>query len=113
MAKIIDLVSNCPNCNRKHSESNKSKVALIKEKGKFSTIHITCGHCGIGVLALVSKGPMGVISLGMMTDLTEKESKPFISAEPISADEVIAVHKSLKSHKSHDEPKHPESGKKR
>jgi len=61
------------------------------------------------MLVLISKGPVGLVSLGMMVDLDENETKTFISETPVSVDEVIEVHKALKLNKFNEQPKYSQS----
>ena len=91
--KRLDLLAKCPHCNRKHSNS---KTAVIDQKGGRTTLFITCGNCNVSALILVSEGPMGLISLGMMIDLERDEVQKFIGRTAITVDEVIEVHKLLK-----------------
>lgn len=90
--KKLNLLAKCPNCGRKH---NNSKTHIIEQKGDMTTLHITCGHCNVSVLVLVSEGSIGLVSVGMMIDLDKEEVKRFISKDPVTVDEIIEVHKLL------------------
>lgn len=62
-------------------------------------LHITCEACGASTLVYMSLSPVGVVSLGVLTDLEQSEAKAHFRGEPVSSDEVLAVHEFLKQHK--------------
>ena len=58
-------------------------------------LHLTCEHCGGKTLVAISVTPFGMVSLGVLTDLDQSEARRVLSAEPVSADQVIAAHNEI------------------
>lgn len=71
-------------------------MTVLDEDEKRTTLHLTCDDCGASTLVFVSIGQLGVVSLGMLTDLEQSEAKKVFQGEAISADNVIEVHQFLK-----------------
>lgn len=71
-------------------------MLLLNQEEKRSTLHITCEACRVSSLVYVSLSPVGAVSVGALTDLEQSEAKQFFKAEPISRDDVLAVHQKLK-----------------
>ena len=44
----------------------------------------------------MSMSPVGVVSMGVLTDLEQGEAKRLLKAKPISPDDVLGVHQFLK-----------------
>ena len=89
----LENLVKCPICNKKY---NQARILVLEEGGNRTTIHVTCGSCEISSLVFISSGKMGIISLGMLTDLTTEEAKILFKNEAISTDQVIEVHEYFK-----------------
>ncbi|MDO8529256.1 MAG: hypothetical protein Q7S18_01150 [bacterium] len=90
----LENLVKCPICNKKY---NQARILVLEEGGNRTTIHVTCGNCEISSLVFISSGKMGIISLGMLTDLTTGEAKSLFKNEAISTDQVIEVHEYFKN----------------
>lgn len=86
----------CPVCNK---EYRPAKMLLLNQEDKRTTLHITCESCHTSSLVYVSLSPVGVVSMGVLTDLEQAEARQFFKAEPLSHDDVLGVHQILKEGK--------------
>jgi transcription elongation factor Elf1 len=96
----LKALVHCPVCNK---EYRPAKMLLLDQEDKRSTLHLTCESCGASTLVYVSMSPVGVVSMGVLTDLEQGEAKRLFKGEAISSDEVLTVHQFLKEHDSVDE----------
>jgi transcription elongation factor Elf1 len=92
----LDNLTKCPICNKKYGQS---KILVLEEEMNRTTLHVTCGNCKISSLVFISSGKMGIVSLGILTDLTQEEAKKLFKGEEISSDNVIEAHEYLKNFK--------------
>lgn len=100
--KIIEwlgLILRCPICGHKYN-LDKTEVIESDQNEPLGEAHILihsdCGKCKSSVMFNVEiRGPE-VFSIGMVTDLTSRDSSKFKNKKPISANEVIGIHKELK-----------------
>jgi hypothetical protein len=88
-----NLLAKCPSCNRKHKNL---KTRVLSQNDGKTTLHITCEHCQISTLVLISESALGLVSIGMMIDLEESEVRNFIKKDSITDDEIIEVHRAMK-----------------
>lgn len=49
-------------------------------------------------MVFVSMGQMGVVSLGILTDLEQSEARTVFLSETVSSDQVIEAHQFLKQY---------------
>ncbi len=89
----IQSMMRCPVCNKKYRST---KMLVIDEDEKRTTLHMTCEGCGAGTIVFVSLGQFGVVTLGTLTDLEQSEARAVFSQEAVSADNVIEAHQFLK-----------------
>lgn len=94
LAENLENLTRCPVCDtsRKHL-----KAVVVKEEENRTIFHITCESCKTANFLFVSVGKIGIAGVGMLTDLKGNEVKTFFGKEAISADNVISIHKFLKS----------------
>jgi hypothetical protein len=88
-----NLLAKCPSCNRKHRNL---KTRVLNQIDGKTTLHVTCEHCQVSTLVLVSESALGIVSIGMMVDLEEGEARNFIKKNAITDDEIIEVHRTMK-----------------
>jgi len=89
-------IAKCPVCDKKYSK----KDAMVLEIGqKRNTFHFTCDKCSVSSLVFVSENSMGMVGVGVLTDMTKKEASVFFQNEPVSADNVLEVHNFFKNYK--------------
>ena len=73
-------------------------MLVLDEDDKRTTLHMTCDGCSASSMVFVSMGQLGVVSLGMLTDLEQGEAQKVFQREAISSDQVIEVHQFLKQY---------------
>lgn len=92
MEKNLKHLVRCPICEKKYQHG---QTIVVDDNGERTTFHLTCQSCQTSTLVFVSRNQMGVVSLGMATDLSAVDVKDFFGKEPISADQVIEVYQYL------------------
>ena len=92
----------CPICGFKYNLDS-TKVIESEQDDSLDEarilIHSDCNRCKSSVMFNVEIHGPEVFSVGMVTDLTHQDSKKFTSKDSISANEVISMHKALKTFK--------------
>lgn len=99
MKTSIDNLENlvrCPICNKKYGQT---KILVLEEEGNRTTLHLTCENCKNSSLVFISLGKMGIVSLGMLTDINREEARSLFKSEAVSSDQVIEVHEYFKDFK--------------
>jgi len=84
------LLAHCPLCQTAYKTT---EVRLLGERGTTRLFHCTCRSCGQAVLAVILESNGSVSSVGLVTDLEMADALRFTSAQTISSDECIAVHR--------------------
>ncbi|MFH0969525.1 MAG: hypothetical protein V1804_03400 [Patescibacteria group bacterium] len=92
----LENLVKCPVCGRKYEQA---KILVLEEEMNKTTLHVTCENCKISSIVFISSGKMGIVSLGMLTDLQQEEAKNLFKKEAISTDNVIEVHEYFKNYK--------------
>jgi transcription elongation factor Elf1 len=88
----LKSLTKCPLCKAKYNHSQ----AIVLEEGNNRTVfHLTCEKCGSAVLAFITEGKQGIISLGLATDLSSKEARIILKGHPIDKEEVLKIYKYL------------------
>lgn len=86
------LISYCPLCEASFS-AGETRVLGCRDEGQL--LHIRCGNCSNAILSLVLVSPVGVSSVGLVTDLRFDEVGRFKEAETVTTDDVIEAHRLL------------------
>lgn len=74
------------------------EASVVEETGESQLMHLHCRQCQAAILALVTITPLGLSSVGMITDLSVADARRFKESEPIDFDEVISLNLNLKNH---------------
>ncbi len=98
----LGYILKCPICGYKYN-MDQTQVIDSEQDDVFGEakilIHSDCNKCKSSVMFNIEiRGPE-VFSVGMVTDLTGKDSSKFKNRNPISANEIIDLHKGLKKFK--------------
>lgn len=83
----------CSVCNHKYEPV---KAILLEEQEGQTTFHLTCTSCKVSTVVFVSTSQLGVVSMGILTDLEGNEVRNLFGDEAISSDQVLDVHTFLK-----------------
>lgn len=98
----LGIILKCPICSAKY-DLGKTQIIESEQDETYNEarilIHSDCVKCKSSVMFNVEiRGPE-VFSVGMVTDLTGKDSSKFKNLEPIHVNDVIGIHKELKTFK--------------
>lgn len=85
----IKSLIRCTVCNHKYEPT---KALLLDDRGEYTVLHVTCASCGVATVVFVSVGQLGVISMGVLTDLEGDEARSLLDKEVISSDDVLEMH---------------------
>lgn len=85
----LKIISSCPVC---ESQNFPAQVKLLTEKEDSHLLHIQCRKCKSCILVLITAGPQGMVSMGLLTDLKSEEVLKFSQGAPITSDDVIDVY---------------------
>lgn len=88
----LKLVSGCPLCETRY---HMRQAKILDQYDDSQLVHITCSKCGVSVLAVISINQIGIISVGLVSDLTGREVLTFRDLEAISGDEVLDFHREI------------------
>lgn len=59
-------------------------------------VYVTCADCGSSIIAIVAMSAMGIVSLGLVTDMTEEDTKRFLQDKEVSSNELLSMYELLK-----------------
>lgn len=88
------LLTQCPLCDTSYTGA---KAVVIAGERDGQIVHITCASCKCAIIAVILTTPVGMSSLGMLTDLSEKDAFKFQDAQAISSDEILEFHSVLQN----------------
>lgn len=93
----LRLIGPCPVCKSAYSLSN---IAVLKDSGQTSLLHMDCGNCRTSVFMTLIKSRVGVVTnVGVLTDLSKEDFHRFNDLPAINLDEVIKFSESNQSNK--------------
>jgi len=92
--KSVKIISHCLFC---HSPYTHLQANLLDERDDGRLIYVRCQKCQTAVLASVTPGAMGFISLYMVTDCTPEDVIKFKEMKSLNGDEVLAFRESLQN----------------
>ncbi|MFH1947562.1 MAG: hypothetical protein ABIJ23_05410 [Candidatus Magasanikbacteria bacterium] len=92
----LRVMNQCPVCKGSYQPVKKN---ILRKKGDAHLIHITCPHCSNSVMAVVLATPVGLSSVGMVTDLKANDVLRVYNQEAISEDELLGFHQLLKTNR--------------
>jgi len=88
----MHLVTRCPFCS---AEYDLDGAQVIGEENEATMVYITCSECESSIIAIVAMSGLGIVSLGLVTDMTIEDTKHFQEGEGISSDEFLAIYELL------------------
>ncbi|MBI4427033.1 MAG: hypothetical protein HY569_00925 [Candidatus Magasanikbacteria bacterium] len=89
----LRLMNQCPVCKGDYRADQKN---ILEEKNEAHLVHITCPHCSNSIVAVIVTTPVGLSSVGMLTDLAAGDVSRLSHCGSISEDELFACHLLLK-----------------
>ena len=96
----LGFVLRCPICSHKYMLEHTHIVDTAQDDEVGDTrilVHSDCQKCKSSVMFNIDIHGTDIFSVGMVTDLTSQDSTKFSKMDPLTSDDCIIVHKSLKS----------------
>lgn len=90
----LRVIATCPVCQSKYEGQS---VKIVEQQRDAFVFHITCIKCNSSVLAYAVQTPMGITTIGLLTDLQAPEVKKFLRQSPITEDDVLRVYETVHS----------------
>ena len=91
---VLQHFKKCPVCDQKYQNI---RMLLVYKNRDRTGFHVSCSSCRASVLIFIQPGRMGVVSVGMITDLTAQEARLKMDRPVISPDMVLDVYKDIQS----------------
>lgn len=88
----LKLLRECPLCQAAYKIE---AMSVITEVDESRLVHMTCHECAAAVLAIVIASPLGMSSIGLVTDLTAKDVKRLYQKDVFTQDDVLAFHSGM------------------
>lgn len=93
----MNFVSRCPFCS---AEYDLDGAKVIGEEDDATVVYVTCSECESSIVAVVAMSGLGIVSLGLVTDMTAEDTKRFFGSAGISSNELLSIYELLqKNHK--------------
>jgi len=92
----MQLVTRCPFCS---AEYDLDGAEVIGEENDATMVYITCSECESSIVAIVAMSGLGIVSLGLVTDMTAEDTKRFMKEERVSSDEFLEMYEQLSKNK--------------
>jgi hypothetical protein len=86
------FVSRCPFCS---AEYDLEGAKIVAEEEESAMIYVTCSECESSIVAIVAMSGLGIISLGLVTDMTAEDTKRFSSAKGVTSNELLSIYELL------------------
>ena len=89
----MQLVTRCPFCS---AEYDLDGAQVIGEENDATMVYITCSERESSIVAIVAMSGLGIVSLGLVTDMTAEDTKRFNTAkEGITSDDLLNMYELL------------------
>lgn len=88
----MQLIPACPLCETAY---NPMEARIVGEREDSHLVHIQCKKCLNALLTLVSISPVGMQSVGVITDLTLDDAVRFRESDEVGLDDAIGAHTML------------------
>lgn len=89
----MHFVSRCPFCS---AEYDLDGAKVIGEEDDSTVVYVTCSECESSIVAIVAMSGLGVVSLGLVTDMTAEDTKRFFGSKQVTSDELLHIYEILK-----------------
>ena len=86
------FVSRCPFCS---SEYDLDGSKVIAEEDESTMVYVTCTDCESSIIAIVAMSGLGIVSLGLVTDMTEEDTKRMMKEGAVSSNELLSLYEAL------------------
>lgn len=82
----------CPFCS---AEYDLDGAKVIGEEEDSTMVYVTCSDCESSIIAIVAMSGLGIVSLGLVTDMTEEDTKRFVDTNGVTSDELLGLYELL------------------
>ncbi len=82
------FVSRCPLCNAGYRMED---AYQLESTDDASMIYIECSRCKSSIVAVVAMSGVGVVSLGMVTDMTREDVERFRASPSMNSNELLEM----------------------
>jgi len=93
----MHLVTRCPFCS---AEYDLDGAQVIGEQNDATMVYITCSECESSIVAIVAMSGLGIVSLGLVTDMTVADTKRFMGAGQVTSDDLLEVYELLEKNQN-------------
>lgn len=93
----MHFVSRCPFCS---AEYDLDGAKVVGEQDDATVVYVTCSKCESSIVAMVAMTGLGIVSLGLVTDMTEEDTRQFFQEKPVNSDDILHIYELLKTNKS-------------
>ena len=93
----MHFVSRCPFCS---AEYDLDGAKVIGEQDDATVVYVTCSKCESSIVAMVAMTGLGIVSLGLVTDMTEADTRSFFQTQSVSGDDLLQIYELLKEDKA-------------
>ena len=91
----LKFISPCPVCKARF---NAEKIAVLKNDGQTSLLHIDCGSCESSLIITLIKSNIGIVTnIGILTDLEKNDFRRLNDLPVITVDEILEFQKNNKN----------------
>lgn len=88
----MHLVTRCPFCS---AEYDLDGAQVIGEENEATMVYITCSECESSIVAIVAMSGLGIVSLGLVTDMTIEDTKRLMDAGKVTSNDLLEVYELL------------------
>lgn len=92
----MHFVSRCPFCS---AEYDLDGAKVIGEQDDATVVYVTCSKCESSIVAMVAMTGLGIVSLGLVTDMTEADTRKFFDNSSVTGDDLLHIYELLKEDK--------------
>jgi hypothetical protein len=82
----------CPVCK---AQRDNLYYAPIGQDDDRVAIYLSCKKCLASMVFFISQNDMGIMAMGVLTDVNIEEARNFFGAKPISKDDILDIHEHL------------------
>jgi len=87
------FVSRCPFCS---AEYDLDGAKVIGEEEDSTMVFVACQDCESSIVAIVAMSGLGIVSLGLVTDMTEGDAKRMMDSQALTGDDLLSAYELLK-----------------
>ncbi len=91
------FICRCPFCS---VEYDLDGAKVIGEEDESTMVYVTCSQCQSSIIAIVAMSGLGVVSLGLVTDMSEDDTKRFLKGNSVSSNELLSIYELLETNNS-------------